>query len=61
MSRMTRSARAIGTEGVTIAKVSLAERSAIEICDLLANLHGILEGTFFLSKLFNKSTRRSDN
>ncbi len=61
MSRMTQSARAIGTKGVAILEVSLVERLAIQICDLLVNLHGILKGTFFLSELLDKSARRSDN
>ncbi len=56
MSGMTRSARAIGTERVAVLEVSLVKRVAIQIGDLLANLNGILEGTFFLGKLLNEGT-----
>ncbi len=61
MSRMTWSARAIGTKVVTIAEVSLIKGSAIQIGDLVTNLNGILEGTFFIGELFDESTGRSDN
>ncbi len=61
MSGMTWSAQTIGTKVVTVAELSLVERSAIEICDLVTNLNGILEGTFFLSELLNEGARRSDN
>ena len=61
MSGMTRSARAIGAERVAVLEVSLVERAAIQIGDLLANLNGVLEGTFFLGKLLNEGTGRSDN
>ncbi len=61
MSGMTWSARTIGAKVVTVVELSLVERSAIEICDLVTNLNGVLEGTFFLSELLNEGTRRSDN
>ncbi len=42
MSGMTWSAQTIGAKVVTVTELSLIERLAIEICDLVTNLNGVL-------------------